>query len=155
MALPGDDLVPDAVMVFNTKLTITATPEDVWPWLVQLGKNRAGWYFPRGVERFIPVQRRAIRQIEPRWQGLTAGDRVPDYGGSDEFLEVAWIEQPRGSSIARSAGAPCSAGPCCSSRSTATGPASTFASGAGSGAPACVDGRSSPEAGSSTALPVS
>ena len=34
--------------------TLAAPPEQVWPWLVQLGKGRAGWYFPRRVERFLP-----------------------------------------------------------------------------------------------------
>ena len=38
---------------------LPATPVEIWPWLTQLGKNRAGWYFPRWVERIIPSDRRA------------------------------------------------------------------------------------------------
>ena len=80
-SMPGDELLqrPDAVM--DRAFTITAPPDVVWPWLVQLGKGRAGWYLPKRVERLIPRGRRAIRRIEPRWQGMAPGDVIPDYGG--------------------------------------------------------------------------
>ena len=52
--LLGDDVVPDADVVMDRAFTLAATPEEVWPWLVQLGKQRAGWYFPRRVERILP-----------------------------------------------------------------------------------------------------
>jgi hypothetical protein len=94
IALPGDDLVPDAVMVFDRSREIAATPEAIWPWLVQLGKRRAGWYMPARVERFVPPGRRGARAIDPRWQELAVGDRVPDYGGRHETLEVALIDPP-------------------------------------------------------------
>ena len=45
--------------------TLDAPVELVWPWFVQLGKRRAGWYLPRRIERFIPPPRRAIRTIDP------------------------------------------------------------------------------------------
>lgn len=77
--LPGDDVIPDAGLVFDRGTTLDAPPEQVWPWVVQLGKKRAGWYAPRGVER---------------WQHLETGDRVPDYGGKDEWFEVAHIDPP-------------------------------------------------------------
>ena len=80
-SMPGDELLqrPDAVM--DRAFTVTAPPDVVWPWLVQLGKGRAGWYLPKPVERLIPRGRRAIRHIEPRWQGMAPGDVIPDYGG--------------------------------------------------------------------------
>ena len=92
---PGDDIVvfPDAVM--DRALTLAAPSEQVWPWLVQLGKRRAGWYLPRSVERFIPQPRRAARNIDQRWQELVVGDVIPDYGGRDASFEVAAIEAPR------------------------------------------------------------
>jgi hypothetical protein len=64
----------------------------VWPWLVQPGKKRAGWYLPAAAERFLPPGRRAARDIRPDWQRLAAGDVIPDYGGRDETFEVAAIE---------------------------------------------------------------
>ena len=47
-SLPGDAIVPDARVVIDRATTLAAPPERVWPWIVQLGKRRAGWYFPRG-----------------------------------------------------------------------------------------------------------
>jgi hypothetical protein len=91
----GDELLPDATMVFDRVWSIDAGPEEIWPWLMQLGKRRAGWYLPRGVERLLPPGRRAIRRVDPRWQTLSVGDRIPDYGGRDEYLEVALIKPGR------------------------------------------------------------
>jgi uncharacterized protein YndB with AHSA1/START domain len=90
----GDDIIgiPDAVM--DRAFTLNAAPEQVWPWLVQLGKQRAGWYLPRTIERFIPRRHRAIRTLDPRWQRLAVGDVIPDYGGRHETFEVAHIDPP-------------------------------------------------------------
>jgi hypothetical protein len=74
--------------------TVPAAVADVWPWLEQLGKRRAGWYLPRAVERFLPRSRRAMRRIDPAFGGLKSGDVIPDYGGRNETFEVALIEPP-------------------------------------------------------------
>jgi hypothetical protein len=74
--------------------TVSAPPELVWPWFVQLGKRRAGWYLPRSVERLVPRGRRALRHIDPDLQGLTVGDVIPDWGGVDETFQVAVLEPP-------------------------------------------------------------
>lgn len=87
----GDDLVPVADVVMDTGFDLEASPEVVWPWIVQLGKGRAGWYLPRSVERFVPRSRRASREVLPRWQQLAVGDVVPDYGGRDATFEVVEI----------------------------------------------------------------
>jgi hypothetical protein len=42
--MPGDDLLPRAQYRSTRAITIAATPEEVWPWLVQVGCRRAGWY---------------------------------------------------------------------------------------------------------------
>lgn len=94
MARPGDDLVDPADVVMDRAVTLDATPETVWPWLVQLGKQRAGWYLPRRVERFLPAGRRATREVQPRWQHLRVGDVIPDYGGRHETFRVDRIEVP-------------------------------------------------------------
>jgi hypothetical protein len=73
---------------------LAATPEAVWPWFVQLGKKRAGWYLPRSVERFVPASRRALRRIDPSLQDLRDGSVIPDWGGKHETFEVAILEQP-------------------------------------------------------------
>ena len=93
--LPGDDLIPGAQLVMDRGGSLTAPASQVWPWLVQLGKGRGGWYLTRWVERFIPLRRRALRRIDPRWQALAVGDRIPDYGAGDAEFEVAIMEPPR------------------------------------------------------------
>lgn len=90
-ARPGDAVVDPADVVMDRAFDLVHAPDVVWPWLVQLGKGRAGWYLPRAVERFVPPGRRAIRYVEPRWQALLVGDVVPDYGGRDATFEVAEI----------------------------------------------------------------
>ena len=52
--LPGDDLVDPADVVMDRAFSLPAPPDTVWPWLVQLGKRRAGWYLPRWVDRVLP-----------------------------------------------------------------------------------------------------
>ncbi|HEX2904136.1 MAG TPA: hypothetical protein VHO01_11830 [Jatrophihabitans sp.] len=84
--LPGDELVARADVVMDRCFTVPAPPEQVWPWLVQLGKRRAGWYLPRPVERWLP--RRASRRIEPAWQQLAVGAVVPDWGGRQATFTV-------------------------------------------------------------------
>ena len=90
----GDGIVASPDVVMNRACTLDAPLDQVWPWLVQLGKHRAGWYLPHTVERFIPASRRALRTIDPRWQTLAVGDVIPDYGGRDETLTVAEIDPP-------------------------------------------------------------
>ena len=91
---PGDDLVPDPNMVFDRRWLIDSSPERIWPWLVQLGKHRAGWYLPRRLEMLVPSARRATRTILAVHQTLVVGQRIPDYGGLQEWLEVARIDAP-------------------------------------------------------------
>jgi hypothetical protein len=93
-ARPGDDLVDPADVVMDRAFTVDAPPEAVWPWLVQLGKARAGWYLPRPVERCLPPARRAARSLNPAWLGLAEGDVIPDYGGRHETFTVARIAPP-------------------------------------------------------------
>ena len=43
-AMPGDENIPDATLDTTRAITIQARPEEIWPWLVQMGSGRAGWY---------------------------------------------------------------------------------------------------------------
>ena len=91
--LPGDELV-DADVTMDRAFTLDASPSAVWPWLVQIGKQRAGWYLPRVVERFIPRARRAARRLDPRFASLEVGQTIADWGGRDATLTVAEISEP-------------------------------------------------------------
>jgi hypothetical protein len=86
--------VPRADVVMNRAFTIDFPPNAVWPWLVQLGKQRAGWYLPRAVEVVVPPSRRALRRIDAHWLQLGVGDVVPDYGGRNETFRVAELATP-------------------------------------------------------------
>lgn len=92
---PGDDVVAPADVVMDRGVDLDAAPHVVWPWLVQLGKWRSGWYLTRNVERFLPTKNRAIREIDPQWQQLEVGDVVPDWGGKHETFEVLAIDPGR------------------------------------------------------------
>jgi hypothetical protein len=92
--LPGDDLVTADVQM-DRAFTLPAEPEQVWPWLVQLGKGRGGWYLPRTVERWVPPRRRAVRRIVPELQHLDVGETIPDWGGREATLTLALMDPPR------------------------------------------------------------
>jgi len=92
--LPGDHLIPDAPMIYNRIHIINYSPAIVWPWIIQLGKNRGGWYLPHSIERWIPSHWRASRTIESKWQSLAVGDRIDDYGGKNEYFDVVSINAP-------------------------------------------------------------
>jgi hypothetical protein len=87
--LPGDELVPSADVVMDRAFSLPAPPAEVWPWLVQLGKRRAGWYLPRRLERLVPPSRRGLRRLEPAYLSLAVGDTIPDWGGRDATFTVA------------------------------------------------------------------
>jgi hypothetical protein len=93
--LPGDDLVPDPQLIMDRAATFTAPPDAVWPWIAQLGKGRAGWYFPRWLERLVNrPQFAGLRRIEPTFQHLQVGEDTPDWGPGDPVFRVAEIEPP-------------------------------------------------------------
>jgi hypothetical protein len=98
-ALPGDEIVADPMWQSTRAITIAAPPEQVWPWIVQMGfpSHRAGWYTPHWLDRltFGIKQRRADR-IVPELQQLTVGDRVPDSDDWWVFFTVEKVEPPHG-----------------------------------------------------------
>lgn len=93
--LPGDDLVSPADVVMDRAFTLDAEPDVVWPWLVQLGKRRAGWYLPRQAERLLPRPRRALRHLDPRLLDRHVGDVIPDWGGKEATFTLAALVPER------------------------------------------------------------
>ena len=93
-ALPGDDLVPHADYTIQHAVTVRATPEAVWPWLVQLGQDRGGFYSYASLERLIGDDIRNADRIHPEWQTLRTGDFVratqPDYLGGIFGPNLGW-----------------------------------------------------------------
>jgi hypothetical protein len=96
-ALPSDALLPFRHIQTDHAVTIAVSPDDVWPWLVQMGWGRAGWYTYRWVDRlFFPHNGPSSDVILPEFQTLSRGDHVPD--GAPEtgcHFVVEAVEPPR------------------------------------------------------------
>ena len=75
-ALPGDDPALRVTYQIQHAVTIRAVPERVWPWLVQLGENRGGFYSYAALERLLGLDVRNADRIHPEWQHLAVGDTV-------------------------------------------------------------------------------
>jgi hypothetical protein len=77
--LPGDDIVPWPKAVTDHAITIGAPPAAVWPWLVQMGWHRGGWYTARWVDRLLfPANWPSASRIVPELQDVRLGDFIPD-----------------------------------------------------------------------------
>jgi hypothetical protein len=79
MSLPGDGIIPRPVAVTNHAITVDAPAASVWPWLVQMGWGRAGWYTARWVDRLLfPANGPSADVVVAELQHLAVGDFVPD-----------------------------------------------------------------------------
>ena len=80
---PGDALVQAPTGIVNRALTIHAAPEQIYPWIVQLGAERGGFYSHTWLETYL-LQCKLINadRIHPEWQGLQVGDQVKMCPGS-------------------------------------------------------------------------
>lgn len=83
MRLPGDDIVQDVMSHHTRAVTIEAPPAAVWPWLVQIGDHRAGFYSYDWVERYLFLGtvhyvegRHSATRIHAELQKIQAGDRI-------------------------------------------------------------------------------
>ena len=70
---PGAGLVADGHRGATMAVTIDAPPDHVWPWLVQLGGDRAGWY---SWDHLDNAGHPSARRVHPEWQDLALGDYV-------------------------------------------------------------------------------
>lgn len=96
--LPGDDLAPDATYVTTRAVTIKASAQAIWPWLVQMGQDRAGFYTHNWVERVLQSGIPDTSVIRPEWQHLEVGYLMRtnrDIGGKPMGWPVAAVEPGR------------------------------------------------------------
>jgi hypothetical protein len=99
-SLPGDDLVPHPMMETTHAITIHAPAAAIWPWLVQGGYHRAGWYTDSWYywidKYFFRIERPpSADHILPQFQQLAVGDTVPDGPADTAFFTVAQLEPQR------------------------------------------------------------
>jgi hypothetical protein len=78
-SLPGDDIIDHPVVVTNHAITINGSPEDVWPWLMQMGWHKGGWYTARWVDRLLfPANWPSATRLIPDLQNIDVGSFIPD-----------------------------------------------------------------------------
>lgn len=89
MPLPGDGLLPCAVQN-DRAATILAPPEEVWPWIAQLGQDKAGFYSFELLENLVGCQIHGVTRIHPEWQHPAPGDPFPLH--PEAVLRVARVK---------------------------------------------------------------
>ena len=87
--LPGDDLIAEPSHTETRGIDIAAPPDKVWPWLVQMGFGRAGWYSYDAMD----MKGSSASSIVPEFQALEVGDVVPTHPGGG--FQVKVIEPER------------------------------------------------------------
>lgn len=102
-SLPGDDVIRSPKVVTDHAVTIGARPEDVWPWLVQMGWHRAGWYTARWVDRLLfPANWPSANRIVPELQDIAVGDFIPDGAPETECGLIVEAYEPNRSLVLHS-----------------------------------------------------
>lgn len=76
LRLPGDELVEEPAKQVTRAITIDATREEVWPWIVQLGADRGGFYTYDRLENLVGLDIHSADEIVDEWQDLEIGDVV-------------------------------------------------------------------------------
>jgi hypothetical protein len=132
--LAGDELIPNPRMEYTRAISIKAAPERVWPWLIQIGYGRAGWYSYDLLEDLVGagtfVDGESAERIVPELQTLGVGDTIALHEdlafrvhtvapprtliladgrdrGSDDFMHCSWafvLEDPEDAELPEFAG---------------------------------------------------
>ncbi|MEV6392438.1 hypothetical protein [Nocardia xishanensis] len=89
---PGADIVPNGGRAATMAVTIEAPTAQVWPWLAQMGHNRAGWY---SWDHLDNGGRPSADRVHPEWQEIQLGDWLTAWspGGPVDAWEVAALER--------------------------------------------------------------
>lgn len=92
-AFPGGDLVPGGTRSPTMAVTIEAPPHQVWPWLVQMGWDRGGWY---SWDHLDNAGRPSATEVHPEWQDLAVGDQLRYWalGHVVDAYRVAVLDPP-------------------------------------------------------------
>lgn len=91
----GDELVPNPRITYTRAVSINASPEEIYPWIAQLGADKGGMYSYTWLEGLIQCPQTNADRIHEEWQGLEVGDKVlmcPDENMPPAYI-VAMVEQ--------------------------------------------------------------
>ena len=76
--MAGDGLIADPTYSGTMAVIVNARPEDIWPWLVQMGYRRGGLYSYDWLDRLFGfLDRPSATRILPEFQHLAVGDEIP------------------------------------------------------------------------------
>ena len=90
-AMAGDDVIVDPTDITTHAVTVDAPPEDIWPWLVQMGYGRGGLYSYDWLDRLFGfLDRPSADRILPEFQHRAAGDKIL-LGPREELTVVAVV----------------------------------------------------------------
>jgi hypothetical protein len=89
-AMPGDDVLENPTFIATRAVTIEAPPEEIWPWIVQIGYRRAGFYSYDVLDNDgIP----SAERILPEYQALEVNDLIPL--SKSAHVRVTRLEPPK------------------------------------------------------------
>jgi hypothetical protein len=91
-AMPGDDMVKHPTFNATRAVTIQARPEEIWPWLVQIGITRAGWYSYDWMDN---LGKPSAHRIIPELQHMAVGDLIPMSPDGKQGMRVNDFEANR------------------------------------------------------------
>ena len=74
--LPGDDLFPVYAGEATHAITIQASPQQVWPWLMQIGQDRSGFYSYTFLENIAGCEMPRVERLVPEWKPRRVGETV-------------------------------------------------------------------------------
>lgn len=81
MSLPGDKIAVKADYKNTLAITVNASPQAIWPWVVQMGQDRAGFYTYTWLENLFFADMHNADRIVPEWQQRAVGDFVSTFRG--------------------------------------------------------------------------
>lgn len=92
--MPGDALIVHPTHSATHAVTVAARPEDIWPWLVQMGSQRGGLYSYDWLDRLFGIlDRPSAERVLPEFQQLAVGDKISL--GPREVLTVTAVDPNR------------------------------------------------------------
>lgn len=92
--LPGDGLVRDPKLGYTRAITIDAPVEQVWPWLVQFGQGRGGFYSYDALENLVGCGIHSVDKILPEHQQLEVGDLIRSGRDTMPCWQVIDVQPP-------------------------------------------------------------
>ncbi len=92
---PGDDVVPTPRWWWHHTIDIDAPASEVWPWVVQMGADRGGFYSYEGLENLAGCRIHNADRIHPEWQHLAVGDGLRLHPEMPA-MPIRWVEPGQG-----------------------------------------------------------